>query len=221
MKLNTTRRKFLVGAAAGTAALSLPISARAQSGRVIVGTWGGDYAKLLEDEVAPRIMQSTGDMLVLDTGSASARKTKMIASARLGAGDMDIVCLSDADMAQMASQSLLMPISDLEIPNADNIFDVFRSTYAIPHIYSAMVVVYDSEAVEKAPTSFKDLWSPEFAGKVGLSDILFNFNVLAAALAHGGSLNDFAPGRDALEAMKADGGVRVYASNEAIANQTV
>ncbi len=218
MTIKTTRRTFLAGAAAGTAALGLPMSARAQAGRVIVGTWGGDYAKLLENEVAPRVMKSTGDTLVLDTGSASARKTKMIASSRVGAGDMDVACLSDSDISQMASQNLLMPVTDLDIPNAENIFEVFRSPYAIPHIYSAMVVVYDKDAVEKAPTSFKDLWLPEFAGKVGLSDILFNFNLLAASLAQGGSLTDFAPGREALEALKADGGVKVYASNEAIAN---
>src|SRR5438552_8396380 len=56
-----TRRHFLQGAGAVTAALALsprrPASAQAAS-RIVLGTWGGDYSKLLtknvEAHLAPR-----------------------------------------------------------------------------------------------------------------------------------------------------------------------
>jgi putative spermidine/putrescine transport system substrate-binding protein len=211
-----TRRSLLV--AAGAAALTMPSLVRAQPKQVVVGTWGGDYAKLLESEVAPLLAEATGDRLLLATGDSTARRTKMLTAARVGAGDMDVACLSDSDTHLVSSQGLLVPVADLDIPNAKNIFETFRSPYSVPHIYSGMVIVYDKSQVDKAPTSVKDLWSAEYKGKVGFSDILFVYNLMSAAMAFGGSRSDFAPGRLALMQMKADGGARVYSSNEAIAN---
>ena len=47
-KFRISRRGVLAGTAARAGASTLPRSARAQSkGKIVVGTWGGDYARLL------------------------------------------------------------------------------------------------------------------------------------------------------------------------------
>jgi putative spermidine/putrescine transport system substrate-binding protein len=46
MTKSTSRREVLIGAAALAGAASLPRGASAQSkGKIVIGTWGGDYAK--------------------------------------------------------------------------------------------------------------------------------------------------------------------------------
>lgn len=215
---NLTRRSFLIGASIAGSTLALPGLAKAQSGgRVIVGTWGGDYNRLLKEKVAP-IVAKNGYRLVTDTGSATARKTKMITAAQIGGGVMDVACLSDSDMYHMNTQKVLRKISDLNIPNYENVFAQFKTDYSIPHIYSGLVIVYDKSQVSKAPTSIADLWRDEYKGAVGFSDILFNYMLMAGAMAQGGDANDFDLGKKALLDLKKAGNGRVFPSNEAIAN---
>lgn len=221
IKLETSRRSFLFGAAAASAAVATPGLIRAQSnsgGRVVVGTWGGDYNRLLSEKVAPVVANAGGYKMITDTGSATARKTKMITAARIGGGAMDVACLSDSDMFQMSQQNILTSIEDQDIPNYANVFETFANAYSIPHIYSAMVIVYDTSQVEKAPTSYAELWSGEYKGAIGFSDILFNYILMSAAMAHGKSATDFASAKKALSELKKAGGGKVYPSNEAIAN---
>lgn len=213
-----TRRAALLGAAAFGASFALSAPARARNGQVVVGTWGGDYGKLLTSNVAPLLEAATGDKMVLDVANDSARITKMATSARVGAGEMDVTCLGNADMAAVAKQGLLKPVAELDIPNLANVFEAFRTSYSVPHIYSGLVIVYDRSQVDKAPTSVADLWTSTYKGAVGFSDILPDYTTMAASLAFGGSMTNYGPGRDALDRLKADGGVKIYASNEAIAN---
>ena len=53
-RFTANRRQILRGAAlvAGTSAVALPAAVQAQAkGKVVVGTWGGDYARLLNKNI--------------------------------------------------------------------------------------------------------------------------------------------------------------------------
>jgi putative spermidine/putrescine transport system substrate-binding protein len=53
MTRSKSRREVLLGAAAlaGTAALPSAASSGQEKGRIVVGTWGGDYARLLHKNI--------------------------------------------------------------------------------------------------------------------------------------------------------------------------
>ena len=51
-----------------------------------------------------------------------------------------------------------------------------------PFLYSAQVILYNVNQVKTPPTAYADLWDPKWRGKVGLVDILYLANTLAAAL---------------------------------------
>ena len=72
-----SRRGFMKGlAAAGT--LSVIAGRRASAGgRVVVGTWGGDYERLLQKDIAVPLLQPQGIEVLYDTANDSPRKTKM------------------------------------------------------------------------------------------------------------------------------------------------
>jgi putative spermidine/putrescine transport system substrate-binding protein len=217
-RFTLTRRSMLMGAAAAGATLAAPSVLRAQTSRVIVGAWGGDYERLLKSAVDPKTQESGVD-LVIDTGNATSRKTKMITALRIGGGAMDVSCLSNSDMHQMSTAGALKQVDELGLTRQDKIFPQFAKPYAIPHIYSAMTIIYDRSQVDTPPTSIKDLWTEEYLGKVGFSDILFNYYLVIAAATFGKNGNDFAAAKAAYEEYKEkSGGVRVYSSNEAIAN---
>ena len=78
--------------------------------------------------------------------------------------------------------------------------------------------VFTAETVPSngAPTGFADTLDPKNGNKLGIIDIQRQYNMVAAALASGGSVSNFEPGKARLiEGRKA--GARIYPSNEAFA----
>lgn len=213
---NQKRRSVLKGMSGLAAVPALSMFAHpafAASGQTIVGTWGGDYQKLLQRIVNP---QAKGIEIVYDTGNAVARMTKVRAEKNSRRGSMDVALLADLDMYELYAAGALMDITDKEVPAKGNVIQALRNPYSIPHIFSAMVIVYDTTKFDKPPTSFNLALDPKYKGKVGFSDILFNFNTLFAGLANGGNTSSFDKGMEFLMKLKANS-PKLFPSNEAVA----
>ena len=67
----------------------------------MVGTWGGDYARLLAKNVEDPILKPKGFEVAQDQANDAPRRTKMVAEKRLPRGTSDIQGLSAADMFEM------------------------------------------------------------------------------------------------------------------------
>jgi len=76
-----SRRDVLIGAAALSGATVLPHHASAQAkGRIVVGTWGGDYARLLNKNIEVPILIKDGWEVVQDQAGDPERRSKMFAA---------------------------------------------------------------------------------------------------------------------------------------------
>src|SRR4051812_35771006 len=178
-----SRRHFL-SATAGVATLASGVpSARAEGGQVVVGTWGGDYGQLLSDIIDKPIMTPKGFEILQDVGNADPRKTKLLAERQSRRGSMDVSCLSDNDAYIVSQSDVFEKVDATKVKRLDNVFTELKSDIAIPHIYSAQVILYNTNQVKTPPQSFADLWDPKWRGRIGLADILYPNNTLAAALA--------------------------------------
>src|SRR6516165_11260401 len=95
------RRRLIkaAGALAGVTALGGWSPVRAQSGnRIVLGTWGGDYSKLLAKNIDTPLMMPKKYEVVHDIGGDPERRAKMRAEARLPRGTSDLQGLSAAQM---------------------------------------------------------------------------------------------------------------------------
>ena len=214
--MNPTRRATLAGGALAAAMAGLPRPARAQARQAVVGTWGGDYGELLRQNIDVPLMAPQGVEVLQDVANADPRKTKMLAERQARRGTFDVSCLSDTDMHMMAQQNTLDVLDTGRLPRAGSIVAGLRKPYAVPHIYSALVLLYNPDKVTTAPTAFADMWDPRYRGRVGFSDILYSTNTFAAAVAGGGSFGDYAPARDKLMQLRSLD-AKIYPSNEALA----
>jgi len=211
----TLNRRALLG---GTTALALgaPAIARAQDNkRVVVGTWGGDYSRLLAKNIETPILAPKGWDVVKDEANAPPRKTKMTAEKALRRGTSDIQALSANDMFEMNEQGAVEQLDYSKMPNAANLIPAMKYPYGIGHIYSGKVILFNPKLIA-APTSFADTLDPKHGNKLGIIDIQYQFTMLAAAMASGGSMSNFDPGHERLMACK-KAGARIYPSNEALA----
>jgi putative spermidine/putrescine transport system substrate-binding protein len=210
-----TRRQALAAGTAAIGAASLGGVAQAQQQRVVVGTWGGDYSRLIQKNIDTPFLKSKGVEVVYDEAADGPRRAKMQAEARLPRGTSDIQALSAAQMFEMEQAGLLAPIDYAQIPNGATLLPAMKYSYGIGHIYSAKVAVYNPKLVA-APKSFRESMDPKHGNKLGFIDIQYQFVMLAAALANGGSVSNFEPGKEVLLAAK-KAGARIYPTNEAFA----
>ena len=214
-----TRRQFNTALAASAAlgGLGLP-RARAATGPVIVGTWGGDYQNLLQKYIAEPLLAPKGVEVIYDTANDTVRKTKLMAEKRLPRGSMDIVALTASGAYEMWKNGTLEEIDASQIPNSKYVLPKLKTKYSVPHIYTGRVILYNPAKIKSKPTSYADLWNPELAaaGRIGVIDIQYQTTIESAAMISGGSMNNYEPGKAKLLELKKMG-VKIYPTNEAMA----
>jgi putative spermidine/putrescine transport system substrate-binding protein len=211
----TLKRRALLGSTA-VLALGAPSILRAQDNkRIVVGTWGGDYSRLLAKNIETPILAPKGWDVIKDEAGDPPRRAKVLAERSLRRGTSDIQGVSAANMYEMNEQGTILHLDYSQIPNAKNLIPAMKYPYGVGHIYSGKVVLYNPKLME-APAGFADTLDPKHGSKLGIIDVQYQYTMLAASLASGGKVGDFEPGKDRLLACK-KAGARIYPSNEAFA----
>jgi putative spermidine/putrescine transport system substrate-binding protein len=214
-QIKLTRRTAIAGTAAF--ALGAPSLVRAQANkRIIVATFGGDYSRLLTKDIDTPLMTPKGWECVHAEENAPPRKAKMMAEKALRRGTSDLQALSSTDMYEVSRQDVVETLDYSKMPNAANLIPAMKYPYGIGHIYSGKVILYNPKMIKKVPESFADALDPSMGNKLGIIDIQYQYTMMAAGLASGGTMSNFDAGKERLIACK-KAGARIYPSNEAFA----
>jgi putative spermidine/putrescine transport system substrate-binding protein len=208
-----SRRAVLGGL--GAAALSAR-AARAEDQTVVVGTWGGDYARLLHENVEVPLLEPKGIKVVQDVGDEPPRVAKIMASRRLPRGAQDVSCMSPTSAYLLADQGLLAPVDATNIPNLAHADKAMVTANFVPHIWSPQILIYNPDVLTTPPKSFSDLLDPKYAGKIGFPDGNNLYAMMAANLLAGGTPGTLDKARPTIEKLVANG-VRLYPSTDSIA----
>src|ERR1700748_2103754 len=126
------------GALAGAASLAA-FPAAAQDKKVVIGTWGGDYSRLLTKNI-DSLMK--GVECIHAEENADPRKAKMAAEKPLRRGTVDVQGQSANDMYDLNQQGLVEQLDYSKMPNAANLLPSMKYTYGIGHIYSGEGILY-------------------------------------------------------------------------------
>jgi spermidine/putrescine-binding protein len=102
---------------------------------------------------------------------------EMYAKLRAGAASYDLTQPSDYIIAVMIRNGLLQTLDKGRLPNLSNIDPAYRDVpgddggqYVVPYQAGTQAIVYDSAVVATPPASWKDLWNPEYAGRMVFVD---------------------------------------------------
>jgi putative spermidine/putrescine transport system substrate-binding protein len=223
--LSVPRRDVLkLGTAAG-AALGLaacgdgegnPADEPLGGGEVVVGTWGGDYQDFQRQFVEPVLAgQDDPPTVVYDVGDQVQRMTKMRTEGESdGPGTLDVTELSELDMQEMINADLLAEIDTSRLGNGGDLLEALTHEFWVPHIYSANVIIYNTEEVTPAPDSYSVFWDERYAGRIGVLTIQWTnwYYAAAAEVAGGDPGNDLDAGWERM--LELADRVRVYDSQE-------
>lgn len=98
---------------------------------------------------------------------------EMYAKIEAGGAAYDLAQPSDYIIGVMIRNGLLQKLDKSRLPNLGNIDPAFlkvpgdpQGEYVVPYQAGTQAIVYDSAAVTPPPTSWRDLWRPEFAGRM-------------------------------------------------------
>src|SRR5262249_8924893 len=136
--------------------------------------------------------------------------------AGVAGGRRELQGLSAANMFEMNEAGVLETLDYGKIENARNLLPAMKYAYGVGHIYSGKVILVNRKLVPQAPAGFADTLDPKHGDKLGIIDIQYQFTMMAAALASGGSMWNCEPGKERLLAVK-KAGARIYPTNEALA----
>jgi len=202
----------------GTALLASPAiirSARAAE-TCVVGTWGGDYARLLRENIDTPILKPAGVDVVQDVGDEAPRLAKLQASGKLPRGTQDISCFGAINGYRVNAANLVEDLTEKQVPNLKNIAEELRMPGFVPHIYSAQVLVYNPDNVKEPPHTFGDLLDPKWKGKIGMVSTVAQWVMIGASLYETGKTTEFDKAKEFMLKLNANG-LRLYPETDALA----
>ena len=110
----------------------------------------------------------------------------LYAKLKSGAANYDVIIPSDYMAAKMIAEGMLKPLNYDNIPNFQNIDAGYRdpdydpeNAYTVPYMLCTTGIIYNTTMVDKAPTSWADLWDERYSGNI----LMFNNSRDAYAIA--------------------------------------
>jgi spermidine/putrescine-binding protein len=101
---------------------------------------------------------------------------EMYAKLLAGGSNYDLVQPTDYIIGLMIRQGLLQQIDQSKLPMANfnpnylnKAFDL-GNKYTVPYMAGTDAIIYNADVVTTPPTSFADLWNPEYAGRLVFLD---------------------------------------------------
>ncbi|MCZ2127278.1 MAG: spermidine/putrescine ABC transporter substrate-binding protein [Anaerolineales bacterium] len=98
---------------------------------------------------------------------------EMYAKLAAGGSNYDLVLPTDYAISPMIRNGLLQKLDKSKLPVLANLNPAYMdqafdpgNQYTIPYEGGLDAIVYNSDTVENPPTSYADLWNPEYAGRI-------------------------------------------------------
>ncbi|HSM25289.1 MAG TPA: extracellular solute-binding protein, partial [Anaerolineaceae bacterium] len=170
---------------------------------LVVGIWGGPQEEIVREYVIKEFTEKTGAEVELVLGGSSDRYARIYAE--LDAPTMDIVYLSIAQIQQASADGMVLPANPAGVPEFNNLYPQAQDYGGYGVAFLSIGLMVNTEYVDVMPTSWLDVWKPEYAGKVapfvfpGTQGTAF---LVMAARVHGGDESNIEPGFEALKALK-------------------
>lgn len=141
-------------------------------GSVTILTWEGYHDQKMLDEYAAKTGVTVNQ---ITAGSVD----EMFAKAQSSQGQIDLVYFDLGNVDRYYKAGMLQALDPSKVANVANIspglpwepaLTVEGQLYGLPYNWGTLPLCWSKEAFPTAPTSWKVLWDPQYAGKVSIPD---------------------------------------------------
>ncbi len=152
---------------------SMPVLAQTPAAptTLTVAWYGGNWGDAFNACVAEPFTKATGIKVVPEVGTSTTTLAKL--QQQKGAPTIDVAWI-DGGVSELAQAAGVLDSIDAKgVPNVANLLPeaVYRkdgAIFAVGSGYYSLGLIYNTQKVKKAPTSWNDLWKPEFEDAVAL-----------------------------------------------------
>ncbi len=166
--MTISRRSFnrLILGTGALAPLSFTRTAIAQpkpGDELVVGIWGGAQERIVREHVEkPLLAKYPGVKISYVLGGTPERRAR--AYAERGRPSFDVLYLNIFESRQALKDGVTQAPTDA-VPQFANLYDVAKlGGYGVA--FNPVTIVYDKRKASKPVTSWKDLWNPEWKGRI-------------------------------------------------------
>lgn len=194
------------------AAVSMAVMATAQtshSANLTVATYGGEWGDAIRDCITAPFAKASGHTVTPEPGVSGVTLSKLKQQA--GNPTIDVAWI-DGGVSELAAEAgVLANLEASQIPGLNKIIPqgLYRTAdgkiYAVSTGYYALGLVYNTRELAKPPTSWNDLWLPQYAGTVTVPSPANAMGIpflMAINSQAGGTADDLSKGFDKLKSLK-------------------
>jgi putative spermidine/putrescine transport system substrate-binding protein len=185
--------------------LALGLVLPASADELVVATFGGTFVDNSKKCHAAPFEKATGATVKYVLGSSVQTAAKMRAAG--ARAELDVAYMDSQIVKQAKAEGLLQPLEPAKIAHWGDLYDASRDkdSYWVSMMFAGTIITYNTNLVKSPPTSWADLWSPSYKGKLAIPDISGTSGqqfLMAAARLHGGSIENIDPGFEAIKKLK-------------------
>ena len=200
-----SRRAVMKGAVA-TLSVGFSGPLLAQNSSIVSTVLGGVFEREYRKAVVEPFTKETGIEVNLKRGGPGEWATNALINRRKP--EIDLLFLPYPENVRVVLEDVCIPLTEADIPNLKNVHPVcyqqFRGA-GVGMDYVANAIAYRTDMITTPPKSWKDLWNPEYKGKLIIPDInaigIWEMLVIAART-HGGDEGNMGPAFPALQELK-------------------
>ncbi len=164
-----TRRNMLATALTLSAIELIPEISYAQARKLVFATFTGSWEEAHRAVLVPAYKSATGQDLLLDAMLSVDQIAKVTAARNNPPID---VMLHDPGPALTAiSQDLVEPFPVAASKHYKDLIPEAQDAMGPAIFFQVVGLTYNPEKVKTPPTSWADLWKPEFKGRVGITSL--------------------------------------------------
>lgn len=185
---------------------------------LVVTSFGGDWEAALIKGVVEPFEAETGAEVTLVTAYSADALAQLTAQA--GNPQFDVVHFSGGQEVVAAKDGLILPIEPAALSSYEDLqplaVEGMEDGYGPVIQVTPVGLVYNSEKIADAPTSWTDVLDSAYAGHVALTDFSNTYGVLSMLRVNdalGGTIDDVTEGITALGDLAASGDAIVVASS--------
>ncbi len=195
--------------AVGLVALLVAAGPAAAQQSLTVAVYGGEWGEAISKAILKPFEQKTGIRIVTDPGVSTVTLSKL--KQQKGNPSIDVAWIDGGISELTVDDGLVEMLNVKAMPSVANMVPeaVYKTktgeVYALGTGFYALGLVYNTEKVKPAPTSYLDLWKPALAGKMTMPAPANAQGIpffIAVAQIRGGSIDNMKPAVDVLKQAK-------------------
>lgn len=203
MGYSITRRGLLQASGMGAVAIAgygFGITKARAAGEIVAAAFPGSFEESYRKVLVPAFTKSSGGDVILTPMLATEQVAKITASPNNP--PIDVALLDEGPMLQAAARDMFEPYIAEDSAVHAELLEPFKSTKWGPTVTVQLCgIAYNPRKIKTPPSSWNDLWNPEYKGRVGITTMESSLGtafVVEAAKLHGGGESNIEPGFQAI-----------------------